>query len=183
MREFQKKVVASLITLTCLLYALSGCVSRSTHRIDSLEKPWVKKGEDLIHPDKTIIRLEKPRSHTGRLTATIKDDFYEAITAAELLASWGIDDRSAVVTRFSKKWEPRHSRGRLHKLTMEIDYYCFSSEMGYRAGGKVTTKRIIIYRYMGANVTNRMGVGIMGYSDCVLAHAQEFIDLVDSMSF
>jgi len=131
----------------------------------------------------TIIRFEKPRYYKGRLTGERKDGFYQAVTPEKLLASWGVDGSNPVIIKLSKKWEPRHSSGRLHKFIMEMDYYPFSSTSGFQAGRKMATKRIVIYRYMGANITNRMGIGILGYSDCVLSHSREFDDLVDSMSF
>ena len=179
----RRKALAGLFILTCFLYVLPGCASKAAYHMVSLDKPWVKKGEKLIHPDKTIIRFEKPRYYKGRLTEGRKDDFYRAVTPEKLLSSWGVGDSDPVITKFSKRWEPRHSSARLHKLIMEVDYYGFSSASGYKAGGRMATKRVVIYRYMGANITNRMGIGIMGYSDHVLLHSQEFNDLVDSMSF
>jgi len=108
-RKTESGALACLIILTCFLYLLSGCASKTAYQISSLDKPW--------------------------------------------------------------------------KFIMEMDYYCFSSASGFQAGRKMATKRIVIYRYMGANITNRMGIGILGYSDCVLSHLREFDDLVDSMSF
>jgi len=182
-RKTESGALACLIILTCFLYLLSGCASKTAYQISSLDKPWAKKGDRLVHPDKTIIRFEKPRYYRGRLTGERKDGFYQTVTPEKLLTSWGVDGSNPVIIKFSKKWEPRHSSGRLHKFIMEMDYYCFSSASGFQAGRKMATKRIVIYRYMGANITNRMGIGILGYSDCVLSHLREFDDLVDSMSF
>ncbi|NIN00586.1 MAG: hypothetical protein GTO24_21625 [candidate division Zixibacteria bacterium] len=183
MRRIHSRTVGGLIILTCVLSLLSSCASRFAYRVSSLDKPWVKKEDRLIHPDKTIIRFEQPRYYKGRLTGERKDDFHQAITPEKLLASWGMNGTNPVIIRFSKRWEPRGSYGRLNKFVMELDYYSFSSASGFQAGRKMTTKRIVIYRYMGANITNRMGIGIIGYSDRVLAHAREFGDLVHSMSF
>lgn len=183
MRRIHRGTAGSLIILACFLSLLPSCTSRFAYRVSSLDKPWVKGGDRLIHPDKTIIRFEKPRYYKGRLTGKRKDDFHQAITPEKLLASWGVNGANPVIIRFSKRWEPRSSSGRLNKFIMELDYYCFSSASGFQAGRKITTKRIVIYRYMGANITNRMGIGIIGYSDRVLAHAREFSDLVHSMSF
>jgi hypothetical protein len=185
-RELVKKSkhpVVFLISLACILYLLSGCTHGTSHHMGSLKKPWVKRGERLIHPDNTIIRFEKPRYYKGRLSGKRKNDFYEKVTPEKLLASWGVNGSSPAVMKFSKRWEPRNSGGRLHKFTIEMDYYTFSSADAFNAGEKMTTKRVVIYRYMGANITNRMGIGIIGYSDRVLAHLREFDDLVGSMSF
>ncbi len=182
-RKTESGALACLIVLTCVLCVLSGCTSKTPYQISSLDKPWERKGVRLVHPDKTIIRFEKPRYYRGRLTGERKDAFHEIVTANRLLASWGVDGSNPVIIKFSRRWEPRHSSGRLHKFIMEMDYYSFSSASGFQAGRKMTTKRIVIYRYIGANITNRMGIGIMGYSDCVLSHLREFDALVDSMSF
>ncbi|NIQ37800.1 MAG: hypothetical protein GTN81_04330, partial [Proteobacteria bacterium] len=109
-----------------------------------------------------------PRYYKGRLSGKRKNDFYENVTPERLLGSWGVNGASPAVMKFSKRWEPRNSSGRLHKFTMEMDYYAFSSAYGFSAGKKMTTKRVVIYRYMGANITYRMGIGIIGYSDLVL---------------
>ncbi len=178
-----KHPVVFLISLACILYLLPGCIHGTSRHMSSLKKPWVKRGERLIHPDNTIIRFEKPRYYKGRLSGKRKNDFYENVTPEKLLASWGVNGASPAVMKFSKRWEPRNSAGRLHKFTTEMDYYAFSSAYGFKAGRKMTTKRVVIYRYMGANITYRMGIGIIGYNDRVLAHSREFNDLVGSMSF
>lgn len=183
LNELKRNAVASLAVVACFLYFLTSCASRAAYQMGSLDKPWVKRGYQLIHPDRTVIRFEKPRYYKGRLTGERKDHFYEAVTPEKFLASWGVDGVNPVVIKFSKKWEPQYSSGRLQKFIMEMDYYSFSSALGYQAGGKMTMKRIVIYRYMGANITNRMGIGIIGYSDRVLSHLQEFNGLVGSMSF
>ncbi len=183
LKKIWKRALGCFIIVACSLSFLYGCTSKGAYRVGSLDKPWVRRGEKLIHPDRTIIRFEKPRHYKGRLTGKRKDQFYEAVTPEKLLASWGLDASNPAVIKFSKKWEPRNASSRVSKFVIELEYYSFSSRSGFQAGRKMTTRRIVIYRYMGANITNRMGIGIIGYSDHVLAHAREFNDLVASISF
>jgi hypothetical protein len=181
-RDIQNRRVFVLAALACVLYLLSGCASRMPYPMGSLDGLWVKERGKLIHPDKTVIRFEKPRSHRGRLTEKNKEDFYHAVTPSKLLTSWGVNDPGAVILRFSKKWEPWESSGNVHRFVMEMDCIVLSSPLGYEPGEKITTKRVILYRYRGANVTERTGIGIMGYTDRVAAHSDAFNDLVTGVS-
>lgn len=176
MKETQEKVIITLTILTWFLYILSGCASKAAYQMNSLSEPWAKRGNKLVHPDKTVIWVGKAVSYKGRLTQKNKDDSYRAVTPNKMLTQAGIDPATAKILSFSKKWEGDN-------FIVDIDFPCFSSASGYKAGERMTTRIVVIYRYMGENVTNRMVVGIMGYSDCVLSHTQEFGDLVDSISF
>jgi hypothetical protein len=178
-----RRAVTVSSLLVCVLFLLSACVATKPTKQTTLQESWAKKGEMLVHPDKTVIKFEKPRYYRGKLTEEKKTHFLQFVTPQKLWASWGFSGFSPVPLKFSKRWEPKASNGRLQRFSVDFDYYCFAPPSGYKSGKKMTTKRIFIYRYIGADVTNRMGIGIMGYSDCVESHLEEFLELVDSMSF
>lgn len=181
MRTTRRGATAASIILACTLHLLPGCASRTAQEVSSLPPQWTRKGQTLVHPDTTVIRFEKPRYYRGRLTEKIRDDLYQVVTPKTLLTSWGVDGSSSIIVRFSKKWEPPEASGGLEKFIMEMDYTCPSPGSENRGHEKMTMKRVIIYRHMGGDVTNRMGIGIMGYSDRVASHTEEFSRLVDSI--
>lgn len=177
----RKGAIVSSIILACTLHLLPGCAPRTAQDVSSLPPQWTRKGQTLVHPDKTVIRFEKPRYYKGRLTEKRRDNLYQMATPKTLLTSWGLDGSSSIIVRFSKKWEPPEASGGLEKFIMEMDYICPSPGSEDRGQEKMTMKRVIIYRHMGGDVTNRMGIGIIGYSDRVASHTDEFSHLVDSI--
>jgi len=183
---------AKMLLIVVALSLLANCIAapyaiaKPSLKGVTLDQPWTRKRNRLVHPDKTIIILGKVKKCKGRLSTETKATAYERVTPNAILRHWyGGDYYFTDRVEFSKRWDSGY--GCLTTGSHDAEKFIWelawinSPGNRYDSGRKVLIRHVGIYVYGGAKTTLHTYALIQGYSDSVQSHEKEFQMVIDQI--